>query len=566
MGSCVGCVEATECPGQDDECQARACVGGMCGVNNTPAGTPTGGQTPNDCQQNQCSGTGAIVSVADDADLPADEGNQCTDQACIGGAPTFSPSAAGTPCSQGGGTSCDGAGACVVAPQVDHTSPTEGATPVASTSIAVTFTTAMNPATLTGQTTAGACSGSIQVSLDDFASCVAFSSALATMSGGDTVATFTAAPGLLVNRVHKIRVTTAAASAGGLALGSQITQLTGFTTTSPNLCDGSVVISQVYGNGGLVGAMYMNDFVELHNRGTTTVSLTDMSLQYTAYNGTVWDPVVLSGSIAPGGYFLVRLGTNGANGGGLPTPDQSAPTINVNGPAGKIALINSPAQIPAGACPPPALTIDFVGYGVANCREGTVTSPPHALGTATVRVQAGCGDVNQNSDDFVILAVTPRNSGSAPSVCLCTVQNESTVVSEVDYCTVQFPPSLSVQTGTPTPLIFGQIVELGMTEFAGPNTSVRAQVGYGPATANPEYEASWQWTNATFNAQAGNNDEYEAVFTAPAVGSYRYVYRFSLDQGVSWTYGDRNAGDFGAGSAGGLTFELKDMPMLIVNP
>lgn len=33
-----------------------------------------------------------------------------------------------------------------------------------------------------------------------------------------------------------------------------------------------IVISQVYGGGGNAGAPYMNDFVELFNRGTTTVS------------------------------------------------------------------------------------------------------------------------------------------------------------------------------------------------------------------------------------------------------------------------------------------------------
>ena len=56
------------------------------------------------------------------------------------------------------------------------------------------------------------------------------------------------------------------------------------------------------------------------------------------------------------------------------------------------------------------------------------------------------------------------------------------------------------------------------------------------------------------------------VFTAPAVGSYRYAYRFSLNQGVSWTYCDGTTGDLGAGSAGGLTFEIEDVPTLVVSP
>ncbi len=155
------------------------------------------------------------------------------------------------------------------------TSPSDATTPVAAPTIAVTFTAAMNPATLTGQTTAGACSGSVQVSLDGFASCVAFSSASASMSGGNTTATFAAAPGLLVkNRdLPDPRDDGRAERRRPSRSRRQFTQPGGFTTTSPNLCDGSIVISQIYGGGGNAGAVYKNDFIELHNRGTTTVSL-----------------------------------------------------------------------------------------------------------------------------------------------------------------------------------------------------------------------------------------------------------------------------------------------------
>ena len=98
------------------------------------------------------------------------------------------------------------------------------------------------------------------------------------------------------------------------------------------------------------------------------------------------------------------------------------------------------------------------------------------------------------------------------------------------------------------------------------HASVRAQLGYGPATSNPEYEAGWTWTNASYNVQSGNNDEYQASFTAPAVGTYRYAYRMSLDQGVSWTLCDQNVGDGGSGSFAGLTFDLEREPILTVTP
>ncbi len=83
---------------------------------------------------------------------------------------------------------------------------------------------------------------------------------------------------------------------------------------------------------------------------------------------------------------------------------------------------------------------------------------------------------------------------------------------------------------------------------------------------NPQYQAGWSWSTASYNIQSGNNDEYQGSFTAPAAGSYRYAYRFSVDQGVSWTYCDANQGDFGSGSNAGLTFDLENLPVLTVTP
>ena len=150
--------------------------------------------------------------------------------------------------------------------------------------------------------------------------------------------------------------------------------------------------------------------------------------------------------------------------------------------------------------------------------------------------------------------------------CSPTV-NETGNPSELDYCTTQFPLGLSVQTGTTTPTIFGQVFEAGVTEANGASSTVTAQLGYGPLTANPEYEFGWTWFNAGYNLQLGNNDEYQLSFVAPAVGTYAYAYRFSLDGGQSWTYCDGAASpDFGAGSNAGLLFDLVNVPLMTVTP
>jgi len=106
------CVTPASCPGVDTDCQTRTCINGVCGFSFQPAGTPTSSQIPGDCHRNECDGAGGIHPAVDNADLPND-GQQCTDDVCIAGTPSHPPSPAGTACSQDGGVLCDGQGACV---------------------------------------------------------------------------------------------------------------------------------------------------------------------------------------------------------------------------------------------------------------------------------------------------------------------------------------------------------------------------------------------------------------------------------------------------------------------
>src|SRR5262245_62882288 len=70
-----------------------------------------------------------------------------------------------------------------------------------------------------------------------------------------------------------------------------------------------VVISQVYGGN---GNTYNRDYVELFNRGATSVSLTGWSIQYASATGTgnfsANGITSLTGNVAPGQYRLVGLG------------------------------------------------------------------------------------------------------------------------------------------------------------------------------------------------------------------------------------------------------------------
>jgi hypothetical protein len=338
----------------------------------------------------------------------------------------------------------------------------------------------------------------------------------------------------------------------------------GFVTDIPSsVCDGSLAISQIYGNGGNTGATYKNDFVEIHNRGKTAVNLTGWSVQYASAAGSTWLVTTLTGTIPAGGYYLVQGGA-GAIGIALPTPDATG-TTNMSASTGKVALVQGTTAL-AGVCPVGSPIVDFVGYGTnANCFEGPM--PASSASTATQSMQragAGCTDTNANQSDFANAAVMPRNTLSVANICACLIQgtvNETNLAAEIDLCNVQLPTSITVKTQTTTPTIYGRILETGFTEAAGANASVFAEMGFGPSNINPTTQSGWQFFPATYNIQVGNADEYQGSFTAPAAGTYRYTYRASLD-GAQWTYCDLN----GAGSNMGALFEVTQLPVLTVTP
>jgi alpha-tubulin suppressor-like RCC1 family protein len=108
------CANVT-CPAPADACHLQGACNpgtGSCSSPAVAAGTAVGAQTTGDCQKLQCDGAGNIVSAADNADLPNDN-NQCTQDSCSAGNPVFTPAPINAACSQGGGSFCDGAGACV---------------------------------------------------------------------------------------------------------------------------------------------------------------------------------------------------------------------------------------------------------------------------------------------------------------------------------------------------------------------------------------------------------------------------------------------------------------------
>jgi hypothetical protein len=216
----------------------------------------------------------------------------------------------------------------------------------------------------------------------------------------------------------------------------------------------SLVISQVYASGGNAGAAYANDYVELFNRGTSTVDLSGWTIQYASASSTSWAATTLSGSIQPGKRYLVQLASSGAVGSALPAPDASG-TTNLAGTGGKVAVVHGTADLTcgatAGSCSAVSSVVDLVGYGSATDFEGAA-APALSATTALVRAGGGCSDTDANGTDFTAVAPAPGNAASTAAPCSGTAS--PTADAAVD---IQIDPALSIALEKPT-ISFGHAV------------------------------------------------------------------------------------------------------------
>ena len=185
-----------------------------------------------------------------------------------------------------------------------------------------------------------------------------------------------------------------------------------------------LVISQVYGGGGsaAAGTAYQRDYVELYNRGTVSLSLSGLSLQYAAagaanaFNGVI----VLDGTVTvvPGGRYTVVTGAAGTAGAANPTyanPQDgitlsTSGTPSLSGTSGKVALASQTTTLGTltGNVNGTANVLDLVGYGTAAAWEGTGPATYSSTGNTSSIYRAGTPygstDMNDNAGDFLVAA------------------------------------------------------------------------------------------------------------------------------------------------------------------
>jgi uncharacterized protein len=256
--------------------------------------------------------------------------------------------------------------------------------------------------------------------------------------------------------------------------------------TTAASAQGGVVISQVYGGGGNSGAPYTHDFVELFNRGTTSVSLDGLSIQYASATGTgsfgaseTQLTELPNVTLAPGQYFLVQQAAGAGNGVPLPTPDLiDATPINMAAGAGKVALVTGTTSLGCNggstSCDAAQLEriLDLVGYGNANFFEGSAAAPTLSNTTAAIRANGGCTDTDDNAADFTAGAPAPRNTASPFNLCGAPPPPPPP---PGGFCGDPFTPIYDIQGSGPVTPIPGPVTTEGVVigDYEGPTPNLR---------------------------------------------------------------------------------------------
>jgi hypothetical protein len=272
------------------------------------------------------------------------------------------------------------------------------------------------------------------------------------------------------------------------------------TTGTLNVSDcsgiGQVVISQVYGGGGNVGAIWTHDFIELFNKGTTSVNVTGWAVQYASANGVFTGLTPLSGVIPPGRYYLIRQDGNLANGQPLPTPLDAIGIIGMSNAAGRVALTTKTLGLTDCF---DTMVSDLVAYGstTTTCYEGIGTAPGLNNTSAAFRFNNGCQDTNENAADFYRDVPAPRNSASAAWDCTGIAPTGvgsfdpsaqcagDTITFRVDVTPGSGPASTGLEVRADLSAIGGSssevLVDQGGIQFAA-SVLIPATLGPGPRT------------------------------------------------------------------------------------
>jgi glycosidase len=258
-----------------------------------------------------------------------------------------------------------------------------------------------------------------------------------------------------------------------------------------------------------------------------------------AKSGAATVDVPTAGFVPDGTTFTAALGVGNAGGATYATAGGAlhVPLAALSG----IVLVTGAVDLTPAAAPVARLAADGPGTAsvawdaVAGASSYVVLRSP-VTGGGYVQVAAtsstsfaDAGLRNGVPSYYVVESVDAAGNTSDPS-------NEVEALPHltIAWANLQWPPSGSyTQSVTGGLTAYGQVYVDGATAQPGPTPTLQAQLGYGAPGSDP---AGWTWVDATFNVDAGNNDEYTATINPQQAGTYAYTFRYSTTGGRDWTY------------------------------
>ena len=166
------------------------------------------------------------------------------------------------------GAACIPSSGEVTPPSVSSVSPTDNSTYNSpATTVAVTFSENMETGSVTTNTNDTTCSGSFQLSSDNFTTCIKMS-ADPVASNNDTIFTITPASSLSAATTFKVKITTSVTDISCNTLGSDKKSIVGFSTSPSGL--GTIRGSVQMDNGSALSGVGVSDALWGSTVATTT--------------------------------------------------------------------------------------------------------------------------------------------------------------------------------------------------------------------------------------------------------------------------------------------------------
>ncbi|MCB9553331.1 MAG: lamin tail domain-containing protein [Myxococcales bacterium] len=302
----------------------------------------------------------------------------------------------------------------------------------------------------------------------------------------------------------------------------------------------------------------VGEYIEVRNISNSPLEL--MGLRFRDNTNNAGVTINNSLVVPPGGYVVAARNINPGINGGV------AAVVALNNVL-QLGNTNDIVRITYGT---PEVDLDSVTYDE---RVGW----PIAIGAS---LQLGAENdprvVDNNNAAFWCLSTAPFGAGDrgTPGADNTRCAPLPPVARAVDFCRLQFPAEIEGIPGDRV-TVYGRFYEAGITDRSNMNDAepgARGQLGYIADGADPANPMSWTWVDAVPNAgyvggDEPNNDEHQVDLVLPAVGLYSYAFRFTVDDGTSWTRCDLDgAGANLDGGVPGSSFSFDQTGLMLVDP